>query len=102
MFLKQESYKLKWLEMIEIRITGKDHDLIEFYLKKLDEQIIEENKQRIKIYYKLNLDTDLSIHLVHKAANAEPEGSALGQNIVSAMKEFGLVNHSIWVQMSKG
>ena len=90
---------MKWLELIEIRITGQDHDLIESYLRHLIEQIIEENKQQIKIYHKLHLETDFSIHLVHDADDAGPDGSALGQNIVSVLKEYGLVNHSIWVQM---
>ena len=89
---------MKWLEIIEIRITNSDHELIEFYLQQLFDQI-KETKQEVRILNKLNLDTDFSIHLMFDSIDTDSNGSPLGQNIVSALKEFGLVNHSIWIQM---
>lgn len=89
---------MKWLEVIDIRIVSKDHVLIESYLQQLYDQI-KDKKQQIRIFNKLNLDTDFSIHLMFDSTDTNSKGSPLGQNIVSTLNEFGLVNHSVWMQM---
>ena len=52
----------------------------------------------MKIYCNANIDSDLSIHLLHNSDNANNK-SPLSLQLVSALKEFGLVNHSVWVEM---
>ena len=47
----------------------------------------------------LMIDTDFSIHLFHDSKKMERSGSSLGLCLASALKEFGLVNHSIWIEM---
>lgn len=90
---------MKWLEIIEIRITGKDHDLVGSYLTQLYEQITKESKHQIKILNKYNLDTDFSIHLKHDSSEIKQSGSTLGQSIIAVLKEHGMVNHTIWMEM---
>jgi hypothetical protein len=46
------------------------------------------------------IDTDFSIHLFHDSKKVEKSGSPLGLRLASALKEFGLVNHSIWIEMN--
>ena len=91
---------MKMLEIIELRMTGKDHDTVEAYLKQFAKQVSSEADKTIKVFTKLNVETDFSIHLVDHTFTLEQNGSALGQHLVSVLKEFGLVNHSIWIEQS--
>ena len=91
---------MKMLEIIELRITGKDHDKVEAYLKQLVKQVQTDTDKMIKVFTKLYLDTDFSIHLVDRTKKLEQNGSPLGQHLVSVLKAYGLVNHSIWIEQS--
>lgn len=90
---------MKWLEIIEIRISGNDHELLEFHFKQLVKEVNKEKEQKLILYRQLDLDTDISIHIFHDSIKAENSGSDLGIRIASALKEFGLVNHNVWVEM---
>ena len=90
---------MKLLEIIELRSRFSNSKFIE---DKLSDLIKELNKnsarQSMKIYCNANIDSDLSIHLLHNSDNANNK-SPLSLQLVSALKEFGLVNHSVWVEM---
>jgi len=90
---------MKLLEIIELRITVKDYEIIESYLKQLKHDMADKNLQNMKIFSKLNLNTDFSIHIAHESTDVKSGGSELGQHLVFALKEFGLISHSIWVEM---
>jgi hypothetical protein len=45
------------------------------------------------------LDTDYMIQIFHDSNKLENPGSPLGIRLANALKEFGLVNHSVWVDM---
>jgi len=47
------------------------------------------------------LETDLSVHLHWDSEMPEPNGSALGLCLAQALKEFGLIDHSVWVEEKK-
>ena len=91
---------MKWLEIIEFRSAGSDRKLLELQLQKLMNEVDKERKmQKIKSYSRVLINTDYSIHLFHDSKKVENGGSPLGLRIASALKEFGLVNHSIWIEM---
>jgi hypothetical protein len=50
-------------------------------------------------YSRVLVDTDFSINISHNSKKVENGGSRLGLRLVAALKEFGLVNHSIWIEM---
>lgn len=90
---------MAWLEVIEIRSVGINRTLLESQLQKLIEQVDRETeKKAIKAYSRVIIDTDFSIHLYHDS-KIENSGSALGLQIASALKEFGWVNHSVWIEI---
>jgi chlorite dismutase len=92
---------MKWLEIIEFRSVGGNRELLESHLQELIQQVDKETqRQTIKTYRRVMLDTDLSIHLFHDSKNMEQGGSPLGLRLASSFKEFGLVNHSVWTEMS--
>lgn len=91
---------MKWLEIIELRSVDSNRELLESQLQKLTNDLDKETKkQAIKAYSRVMIDTDFSIHLFHDSKKVETSGSQLGLRLASALKEFGLVNHSIWIEM---
>ena len=91
---------MKWLEIIELRSVESNRELLESQLQKLMNEVDKETKkQAIKSFSRVMIDTDFSIHLFHDSKKVENSGSPLGLRLASALKEFGLVNHSIWIEM---
>jgi hypothetical protein len=90
---------VKWIEVIQLRSTGSDKDFLKTELLKLIDNNEENTKQQmIMTYCRVLVDTDYTIQITHKK-NIEKNGSPLGLRLVSALKAFGLVNHSIWVAL---
>ena len=91
---------MKWLEVIELRTAGSNRELLESQLLLLIDEIEKATQeQTIKSYRRVMIDNDFSIHLFHDSTKVENKGSQLGLRLASALKEFGLVNHSIWFEM---
>lgn len=90
----------KWIEVIRLRSVGKGSDLLEECLMSLDKSTQSELVE-MKTYRHVNLETDLSIHLHWQTERPEQNGSALGLRIAEAFKEFGLIDHSVWVEKEK-
>jgi len=94
---------MKWLEIIELRSVGSNRTLLESQLQSLINEVNQDAKQQtIKVYSHVAVETDFSIHLVHDSHRVNISGSPLGQCLASALKEFGLVNHSVWVERYNG
>ena len=90
---------MKWLEIIELRSMDTNRDFLQAQLQKLiDDVEMEAREQVIKAYNRVMIDADFSIHLLHDSAKVENEGSPLGLHLVSALKEFGLINHTVWIE----
>ena len=90
---------MKWLEIIELRSVRSSRKLIESQLQNLiSETNKEAEEQTIRVYSLATVDTDFSIHLLHDSKRVENSGSPIGLHLASAFKEFGLVNHSVWIE----
>jgi len=93
---------MKWLEIIELRSVESNRELLESQLQKLINEVDKETKkQAIKVYSHTTVETDFRIHLLHDSKEADISGSPLGLHLASALKKFGLVNHSVWVERPK-
>ena len=91
---------MKWIELIQLRIVDSNRDFLKSQLQKLIDEVNKESKmQTIKSYSRVMIDSDFSIHLFHDSKKVENSGSPLGLRLASALKEYGLVNHSIWLEM---
>jgi uncharacterized protein YicC (UPF0701 family) len=91
---------MNWLEIIELRSVNRNRELLKSQLPNLINEVDKEaKKQAIKVYSRVIVDTDFRIHLFHNSNKIDNSGSPLGLRLASALKEFGLVNHSIWVEM---
>jgi hypothetical protein len=92
---------MKWLEIIELRSAGGNSKLLASQMQKLVNEVNERTENyAVRAFCRLMIDTDFSIHLFHDSKKVEKSGSPLGLRLASALKEFGLVNHSIWIEMN--
>ena len=91
---------MKWLEIIELRAVGRNQDSLESQLQELiDEVNLKTTREAVKAYCHARIDNDFSVHIFHETEIVEEGGSQLGLHLTSALREFGLVNHSIWIEM---
>ncbi len=91
---------MKWIEVIQLRAVGSNRKLLKSQLEKLTDEMDRNTKgQAFKTYRRVRIDTDFSIQLFHDSKKVKNSGSNLGLRLVSALKEFGLVNHSIWIEI---
>ena len=91
---------MKWIEVIQLRSVGSNRERLESKLERIiDEVDKKRKKQVIMAFSRVSLDTDFSIHILHDSKKVEKGGSRLGLSLVAVSKEFGLVNHSIWMEM---
>ena len=89
-----------WLEIIEIRTGSDNSEKLERVLQTLVKSFRKGNDQgKIKIYRRYAVHSDYSIHLLHKSNKPETTGSELGHHLAASLKEFGLLNHQVWLDM---
>ena len=84
------------VEVIRLRLATANRDEIIAQISKLAIQL---GLDEINIYRHATVDTDLSIHLDHR--DVEIDAPFDGRSLSSLLKEFGLVNYSRWVEVSK-
>jgi hypothetical protein len=93
---------MKWIEVILLRSTGTNQGTVESKLRRLIKMDREKGNQRVvQVYCRVRVESDFCIHLVHDSKKVEPSGSHLALRLVSALKEFGLVNHGVWVALDE-
>ena len=91
---------MKWLEIIKLRSAGKDSGLLEELLLSID-KLSQRELVEMKTYHHSALETDLSVHLHWESGRPEKNGSTLGLRLAQALKEFGLTDHSVWIEEEK-
>jgi hypothetical protein len=91
---------MKWIEVIQLRSIDGNRKLLESKLNKLIDDVGgKSKKQIIMVFNRVLIDTDYSIQIFHESNKVENTGSPLGIRLANALKEFVLVNHSVWVDM---
>lgn len=86
---------MKWIEIISVRSSGREANILEQDLLLLMEQVNQVEHGKMKIYRQHDLTSDISIHL-HHGSELKLDGSTLGLRLVSSLQEHGIVNHTIW------
>ena len=91
----------QYLETIELRTTGQNREKLESVFEKLLAGLNSDAEQeQIQVYNSQVIERDFCIHLHFQAENPNREGSPLGLRMVSALKEYGLIHHNIWCEMT--
>jgi hypothetical protein len=92
---------MNWIEIITLRqstaeVERPDNNLI----LSLKEKCGINGLMDVRVYRHESIETDLSIHLLWDLARVNSKGSDEANHIVLLLKEYGLVNHSVWVEES--
>ena len=92
---------LNYLEIIELRSDGKNIKLIGPEIAELIDKLNRGlDKPAVKLFINAIVENDFSIHIQHDTKNPDADGSPLGQQLITILKEFGLTHHSIWIEQS--
>ena len=87
---------MKWLEIIELRAVHIDQNMLQQHIAHLLDEMKDANT--VKVYINVRIETDWSIHVQHNSEEAEAHGSEVGRRFKELLKEFGLVNHVVWME----
>ena len=90
----------KWLETIELRSIQNRREELESTFKDLADELGKKTGgPTVQIFQSHTMKNDFSLQLHH--SDKPPDGgSSLAIGLVSLLKEFGLVNHTLWVERS--
>ena len=90
---------MKWIEVITLRSLAKvDPQLLDQLLGQVVKSKTPGHPAKIRIYHHSVVETDLSIHIHWETERELPRESPLGQQLSYALKAFGLLTHSVWVE----
>lgn len=94
---------MRWVEIITLRSPANiDTQFVDELLKEVNESDSPTDKPKhlleIRIYHHSVVETDLSIHIHWKSEPGSQYKSPLGLKLSYALKNLGLLNHSIWVE----
>jgi len=88
---------MKWIEIIRLRSAENASEPLKAFLPTMGRNgrpgLLE-----ARIYRHALWETDWSLHLLWESEKPEKSGSTLGLRLSQALKEFGLVDHSIWIE----
>jgi hypothetical protein len=103
MFIKKHDGEnmMRWLEVIKLRAAGNGEELLDELFRQMNNAGQDRGLVEIKTYRHAALETDLSLHLHWESERPEQTGSILGLRLAQALKEFGLIDHSIWIEEEK-
>ncbi|MCP4674686.1 MAG: hypothetical protein GY854_04060 [Deltaproteobacteria bacterium] len=87
---------MKRLEIIHLRLTaGSLDDLVEDIRRSAT---AGSQTAEITIFQHVGVATDLGIHILHETDDSVDLHSSLGMSLASALKEHGMVEHSVWIE----
>jgi len=87
---------LKQLEIIQLRLTGNTQSkLINDIRRSVLAGIKSDN---VRLYFHATVPTDLSIHIHLETNTRVSQPSDLGVRLAAAMREHGMVQHTVWIE----
>ena len=90
---------MKWVEIITLRSpTRINTQFVDELVNQVDRSDMPKHLVEIRTYHHSVVETDLSIHIYWRSEPGTQHKSALGLKFSYALKNLGLLNHSVWVE----
>jgi hypothetical protein len=91
---------MKWVEIISLRCPANiDLRFVDELFKEVSDSASPQPPVEIRVYRHSTVETDLSFHIHWESENSEiPRKSPLGLRFASALRNLGLLNHSVWAE----
>ena len=80
---------MKWLEVIKLQATADCSTLLD--------AVVQSGLTNMKAYRHAVLKDDFCVILYWDSEQVEKNGSMPGLRLVQSLREFGLIDHSIWI-----
>lgn len=94
---------MKWTEIITVRTAGTPgKDVIANILSDIGTSARGESPLMIKLFSHATVESDLSIHIQWEASRMDRRKSSIGLELAGLLGDFGLVNHSVWIEEKIG
>lgn len=98
----RKEWNMKWAEVIMFRSAGSSAEKPAVILQNLMDDVVRNTgHESIRVFRREKLDSDICIVLFHNREKTKAGGNPLGLHLVSALKEAGLVNHTIWIEIER-
>jgi len=91
---------MRWLEIIKLRSSRNNTGAFKEILASVDE-LSQSGLTEIRVYRHAVLESDLSLHLYWETKGPERDGSGLGLHLAQTLKDFGLLDHTIWIRAQR-
>jgi hypothetical protein len=90
---------MRTLEIIHLRSSGES---LESLAEHIRESLWEDGSidDTVTVYRRNGLETDIAIHIQHRRSNPGNGASTLAFNLANALRTFGIVEHTVWEEMS--
>ena len=90
---------MKWVEIITLRSPIRiNTQFLDGLLKDTGKSDAQQHLVEIRIYHHSVVETDLSIHIYWNSEPGSQHKTPLGLKLSYALKNLGLLNHSVWVE----
>jgi len=90
---------MKWVEIITLRSPSRiNTQFVDELLKEAGKSDAQHHLVEIKMYLHSVVETDLSIHIHWNSEPGNQHKTPLGLKLSYALKNMGLLNHSVWVE----
>ncbi|MBW2603868.1 MAG: hypothetical protein JRE28_06060 [Deltaproteobacteria bacterium] len=106
--IRKKVQKMRWVEIIGVRLSpSPKNKLVRKIFSDFRQTIAAsvaagaEEKVAAIVYRNAFVETDLTIHLYRNTANRLPEKTRLGLTLAEILRDFGLVDHMIWIKEEK-
>lgn len=88
--------KVKQLEIIQLRLVGNAQtDLINDIRRSV---LAGTDSDNVRLYLHATVPTDLSIHIHLDSSTDKKQTSDLGVRLAAALREYGMVQHTVWIE----
>lgn len=91
---------MKWVEIVSLRCpTNIDIRFVDELFREVSDSDSPHPPVEIRLYRHSTVETDLSFHIHWESEKRQtPRKSPLGLRFASALKNLGLLNHSVWAE----
>jgi hypothetical protein len=89
---------MRWLEIVRLRSAGDYGSLVDELLGQIPALERIAGLVEIRSYLHPEIENDLSVHIFWESPVCKGNGSTIGDQIAYALRELGLVDHSVWIE----
>ena len=87
---------MRQLEIIQVRLAGKAQSTL---INNIRRSVLSDTDlDGVRLYFHATVPTDLSIHIHSEVRAGAGRTSDLGIRLAAAMRDHGMVQHSVWIE----